>query len=38
MQKKVANKEREIRRQEKEAKTTHRVAIATNANIMRIQR
>jgi hypothetical protein len=36
MQKEVANKGREIRSQKKEAKTTHQVTIATNANIMRI--
>lgn len=38
MQKKVEDKEREIRRQEKEAKTTQQATIATNANIMRIQK
>jgi hypothetical protein len=38
MQKEVANKEREIKRQEKEAMTTQRAIITSNANIMRIQR
>jgi hypothetical protein len=38
MQKEVANKEREIRRQEKEAKTTQQIVIIANANIMKIQR
>jgi hypothetical protein len=38
MQKEVANKGREIKRQEKEAMTTQRIATTTNANIMRIQR
>jgi hypothetical protein len=36
--KKIANKKREIKRQEKEAKTTQRITATTNANIMRIQR
>jgi hypothetical protein len=38
VQKEVANKEREIRRQEKEAKNTQQATIVANANIMRIQR
>jgi hypothetical protein len=38
MQKEVGNKGGEIKRQEKEAMTTQRIATTTNANIMRIQR
>jgi rRNA maturation endonuclease Nob1 len=38
MQKKVANKEKEIKRLEKEAKTTQQATITTNANVMKIQK
>ncbi len=37
MQKEVVEKEREIRRHEKEARTTQQIIIVANANIMRIQ-
>jgi hypothetical protein len=36
--KEVVDKEKEIRRQEKEARTTQRATTVANANIMRIQR
>jgi hypothetical protein len=35
---KVANKEREIKRHEKEVRTTQQTIITTNANIMKIQK
>jgi hypothetical protein len=38
MPKKIANKEREIKRQKKEAKTTQQTTIIANENIMRIQK
>jgi hypothetical protein len=38
MPKKIANKKRKIRRQEKEARTTQRITTTTIKNIMRIQR
>jgi hypothetical protein len=38
MQKEIANKEREIGRYEKEARTTLRATTIVNANIIKIQR
>jgi rRNA maturation endonuclease Nob1 len=38
MQKKIAYKEREIKRQKKEVETTQQATIVANANIIRIQR
>jgi hypothetical protein len=35
---KKSSREREIKRQEKEARTTQQATIASNANIMKIQR
>ncbi len=36
--KRIVDKEREIKRQEKEVRTTQRVATTINANIMKIQK